>query len=184
MDLIKMKKTIMIIMALLMVGSVAAWNTNPTYNPFEIIWNEIVDISARIVEINDTMTRAWVDNGNDVLTDKDVEITGSFTYDGEEQTTIINSKQGLYRSRGLVAIVNGSSISQNEGLFGYASGAANTNRGIYAAAEGGNTAVGGAFIGILGSYNIGVWGEGSTYGVVSQGDLVVSGDIIQTNDFF
>jgi hypothetical protein len=51
---IKMKKTIVIIMALLMVGSALAWNANPTFNPFEVIWNAINDI---ISDINNHDTR-------------------------------------------------------------------------------------------------------------------------------
>lgn len=43
-----MKKTIVIIMALLLIGSTIAWNSNPSYSPFEVIWNSLSGKQERV----------------------------------------------------------------------------------------------------------------------------------------
>ena len=94
-----MKKIIITIMAILLITSVAtiAWNPNPTYNPFEVLWNKLTDMSSTIVQINNTMTRAWTDEPNLVITENDVLIKGHLDLEGGVNTSAESYfQEGIY----------------------------------------------------------------------------------------
>ena len=59
-----MKKIILLIGVMLIVtGVVIAWDTNPTYDPFELIWNYLANVST-----------SWVDGSGKVTTNVSVGI--------------------------------------------------------------------------------------------------------------
>ena len=49
-----MKKTILLVLLLVVAGSVIAWNPNPTYDPFEVVWNEIGVLNESIEGFTET----------------------------------------------------------------------------------------------------------------------------------
>lgn len=64
-----MKKIILLVLVLVVVGTVIAWNPNPSYNPFEVIWNAINDLSDRL------------DNQNNITLEHEISIkSGTETY--------------------------------------------------------------------------------------------------------
>ena len=71
----KMNKIIIIAIGLVfLVSTVAiAWNPNPTYNPFEVIWNSLTDLFERTDEL---------ENGIIELDDKVDSLIYNLTNDG------------------------------------------------------------------------------------------------------
>jgi hypothetical protein len=67
------RKTIVIIMALLMVGSVTAWNANPTYNPFEVLWNAGNDLLSRVNALTSRVDSLETDSQENDLEHEDLQ---------------------------------------------------------------------------------------------------------------
>ena len=116
--MINMKKIILLVLVLVVAGNVIAWNTNPLYDPFEIMWNAIYalqGITGNVPENN--FKELFGVEFTDIMQFRFCAYDFKFYVDSVEEGDVIGffAKEGISDKYEYYVAVNGTSLDDKLG---------------------------------------------------------------------